>query len=65
MDVRGEQALSKVLLTADLHGCSLMVLRAKNPGCSGAKGTVIEETQRTFRIISQDDRIRVLPKESK
>mmetsp|Transcript_130491 Transcript_130491/g.418397 ORF Transcript_130491/g.418397 Transcript_130491/m.418397 type:complete len:170 (+) Transcript_130491:277-786(+) len=36
----------------------------KNPGCVRLRGTVLEETQNTFRIITSDNRIKVLPKES-
>lgn len=57
-------ALAEVLASADLHGSTLRVAQAKNPGCVRLQGTVIEETQRTFRIITRDDRVRVLPKEN-
>jgi len=55
--------LAEVLAAADLHGCTLGVVRAKNPGCVHLRGTVVEETQRTFRIVTMDDRVLVLPKE--
>mmetsp|Transcript_43992 Transcript_43992/g.125958 ORF Transcript_43992/g.125958 Transcript_43992/m.125958 type:complete len:236 (+) Transcript_43992:102-809(+) len=57
------QELSKGLAAADLHGCTLEVVAAKNPGCVRLRGTVLEETQNTFRIITSDNRIKVLPKE--
>eukprot|EP00930_Biecheleria_cincta_P084736 TRINITY_DN74184_c0_g1_i1.p1 TRINITY_DN74184_c0_g1~~TRINITY_DN74184_c0_g1_i1.p1 ORF type:complete len:204 (-),score=33.94 TRINITY_DN74184_c0_g1_i1:119-730(-) len=58
------QELAATLANADLHGSTLEVVQAKNPGCVRLKGTVIEETQRTFRIITPDSRVRVLPKEN-
>lgn len=57
------QALAKLLATSDLHGSTLKVVSAKNPGCVHLCGTVIEETQKTFRIITPDSAIKVLPKE--
>lgn len=48
---------------ADLHGSTLEVVSAQNPGCTGVRGTVIEETQRTFRLITRQDKVKVLPKE--
>ncbi|CAE8604117.1 unnamed protein product, partial [Polarella glacialis] len=58
------QQLCDTLAGADLHGSTLGVVQAKNPGCVGLRGTVIEETQRTFRIITVGNKVRVLPKES-
>eukprot|EP00933_Yihiella_yeosuensis_P082902 TRINITY_DN96933_c0_g1_i1.p1 TRINITY_DN96933_c0_g1~~TRINITY_DN96933_c0_g1_i1.p1 ORF type:complete len:213 (-),score=32.47 TRINITY_DN96933_c0_g1_i1:71-709(-) len=56
--------LCETLASVDLHGSTLQVVQAKNPGCVNLKGTVIEETQRTFRIITSDSRVRMLPKEA-
>eukprot|EP00416_Gambierdiscus_australes_P030059 CAMPEP_0171085248 /NCGR_PEP_ID=MMETSP0766_2-20121228/18822_1 /TAXON_ID=439317 /ORGANISM="Gambierdiscus australes, Strain CAWD 149" /LENGTH=211 /DNA_ID=CAMNT_0011542807 /DNA_START=35 /DNA_END=666 /DNA_ORIENTATION=- len=55
--------LAAGLASADLHGSTLRVVQAKNPGCVNLCGTVIEETQKAFRIIAPDSRVRVLLKE--
>merc|ERR1712194_489054 len=54
--------LGKVLASADLHGSVLEVVSAKNPGCVRLRGTVIEETQKTLRVITLDNHTKVLPK---
>eukprot|EP00929_Paragymnodinium_shiwhaense_P086116 TRINITY_DN46625_c0_g1_i1.p1 TRINITY_DN46625_c0_g1~~TRINITY_DN46625_c0_g1_i1.p1 ORF type:complete len:227 (-),score=42.81 TRINITY_DN46625_c0_g1_i1:569-1249(-) len=59
-----DDMLAEVLSAADLHGCTLSVVQAKNPGCVRLRGTVIEETQGTMRIITADSKTKVLPKES-
>ncbi|CAE7856814.1 POP4, partial [Symbiodinium microadriaticum] len=59
-----DDELSAILARADLHGSSLRVAQARNPGMVRLAGTVIEETQKTFRIITADNQVKVLPKES-
>ncbi|CAE7460131.1 Pop4 [Symbiodinium natans] len=59
-----DDELSAVLARADLHGSCLRVAQAKTPGLVRLSGTVIEETQQTFRIITAENQIKVLPKES-
>eukprot|EP00746_Dinoflagellata_sp_MGD_P021141 gnl/MRDRNA2_/MRDRNA2_149331_c0_seq1.p1 gnl/MRDRNA2_/MRDRNA2_149331_c0~~gnl/MRDRNA2_/MRDRNA2_149331_c0_seq1.p1 ORF type:complete len:222 (-),score=47.37 gnl/MRDRNA2_/MRDRNA2_149331_c0_seq1:50-715(-) len=59
----GKEAVAAVS-SMDLHGSILEVVRAKNPGCVGTQGIVVQETQNTFRIISEDDKVRTFPKES-
>eukprot|EP00928_Gymnodinium_smaydae_P040988 TRINITY_DN27761_c0_g1_i1.p1 TRINITY_DN27761_c0_g1~~TRINITY_DN27761_c0_g1_i1.p1 ORF type:complete len:252 (+),score=40.04 TRINITY_DN27761_c0_g1_i1:44-799(+) len=44
-------ALGELLASADLHGSTIEVVQATTPGCVRLRGTVIEETQRTFKII--------------
>eukprot|EP00419_Tripos_fusus_P012795 CAMPEP_0172668782 /NCGR_PEP_ID=MMETSP1074-20121228/9273_1 /TAXON_ID=2916 /ORGANISM="Ceratium fusus, Strain PA161109" /LENGTH=181 /DNA_ID=CAMNT_0013485469 /DNA_START=56 /DNA_END=598 /DNA_ORIENTATION=+ len=56
--------VAQALLSIDLHGSTLTVVQSKNPGCVNLQGTVIEETENTFRIITYGNRVRVLPKAS-
>lgn len=51
-----------VLALSDLHGAHLRVIQSKNPSTVGIEGIVMQETEQTFRIISQDNRIRTLLK---
>eukprot|EP00927_Polykrikos_kofoidii_P053821 TRINITY_DN48376_c0_g1_i1.p1 TRINITY_DN48376_c0_g1~~TRINITY_DN48376_c0_g1_i1.p1 ORF type:complete len:263 (+),score=29.58 TRINITY_DN48376_c0_g1_i1:176-964(+) len=57
-------ALAEALASCDLHGAIVGVVQARNPGCVRLRGTVIEETQQTFRIITKDNRVRMLIKEA-
>ncbi|KAF8606633.1 RNase P subunit p29-like protein, partial [Ceratobasidium sp. AG-I] len=52
------------LVKADFHGCKLTVKASKCPTLVGSSGIVIEETANVFRIITSDDRIKVLPKQN-
>mmetsp|Transcript_65464 Transcript_65464/g.102214 ORF Transcript_65464/g.102214 Transcript_65464/m.102214 type:complete len:220 (+) Transcript_65464:34-693(+) len=60
----GDSDAASVLASADLHGCTIEVVSSKSPGCVRVRGTIIEETQKIFRVISDDNRVRMLPKES-
>merc|ERR1719414_1788597 len=57
------QELANGMASADLHGSTIEVVQAKNPGCVHLRGTVVEETQKTFRIVTPDNRVKVLLKE--
>eukprot|EP00928_Gymnodinium_smaydae_P040989 TRINITY_DN27761_c0_g1_i2.p1 TRINITY_DN27761_c0_g1~~TRINITY_DN27761_c0_g1_i2.p1 ORF type:complete len:251 (+),score=57.09 TRINITY_DN27761_c0_g1_i2:44-796(+) len=57
-------ALGELLASADLHGSTIEVVQATTPGCVRLRGTVIEETQRTFKIITEDNKTKMLPKTS-
>jgi len=59
---RGQQ-LAAALSSMDLHGSTLEVVQSKSPGCVHLRGTVVEETHRTFRIVTREGQLRVLPKE--
>ncbi|CAJ1446634.1 unnamed protein product [Effrenium voratum] len=52
------------LASVDLHGSHVSVISAKSPGLARLAGTVIEETQRTLRIITPDSQVKILPKDS-
>lgn len=58
------RALTEQLPLLDLHGSTLKVVQAKSPGMVHLEGTVLEETQRTFRIITKESKVKLLPKES-
>lgn len=59
-DVLGERVhevefMNKVL-KADLHGCVLKVIQARNVSQIGVEGVVITETERTFQLASTERR---------
>ncbi|KAH9043922.1 RNase P/MRP, p29 subunit [Lactarius pseudohatsudake] len=51
------------LVKADLHGSIVTVRRSKNAALVGASGIVIQETENTFKVVTQKDRLKVLPKQ--
>lgn len=52
------------LVKADFHGCRMTVKASKCPTLVGSSGIVIEETANVFRIITSEDRVKVLPKQN-
>lgn len=58
-----EKQLSQTLLVADLHGAFLIVVECKTIAFKGISGIMIRETAKTFGLITQDDRFRVVPKQ--
>ena len=52
----------QALLHADYLGCLLTVVSATCPSHARSTGLVVRETQRTFELIGEDDRSRVVPK---
>lgn len=57
------EGLQSKLVKADLTGAKLRVLAARNPSLAGIVGLVVEETAGSFRLLSVDGRVRVVPKE--
>lgn len=56
------QTIESKLVKADLHGALLTVVQSKNPGYVGATGILVQETQEMFKLVTRDDRMKVLPK---
>jgi len=54
--------LHQQLLKADYHGCIMSVSQSKCPSYVGTTGIVLQETRNTFKIITKDDRLKVIPK---
>ncbi|KAI9431123.1 RNase P/MRP p29 subunit [Lactarius indigo] len=51
------------LLKADFHGSIVTVRRSKNAALVGASGIVVQETENTFKVVTQKDKLKVLPKQ--
>ncbi|KAI0293511.1 Rof/RNase P-like protein [Multifurca ochricompacta] len=51
------------LLKADFHGSIMTVRRSKNATLVGASGIVIQETENTFKVVTRNDKLKVLPKQ--
>ncbi|BEJ14575.1 hypothetical protein CspHIS471_0403420 [Cutaneotrichosporon sp. HIS471] len=57
------EGLQSKLVKADLTGAKLRVRAARNASLTGASGLVVEETAGSFRLLDQDGRVRVVPKD--
>lgn len=51
-------AFSKTLVKSDFHGAKVMVIASCNPSLVGQTGIVAMETKNTFKIVSEDNRVR-------
>ncbi|KAL5740724.1 hypothetical protein ACOSQ2_029904 [Xanthoceras sorbifolium] len=60
----GKNQLAQCLLTADLHGAIFLVAECKITAFTGVSGIMIRETAETFGIITQDNKLRVVPKKA-
>eukprot|EP01127_Copromyxa_protea_P000123 TRINITY_DN10124_c0_g1_i1.p1 TRINITY_DN10124_c0_g1~~TRINITY_DN10124_c0_g1_i1.p1 ORF type:complete len:240 (+),score=43.32 TRINITY_DN10124_c0_g1_i1:56-775(+) len=60
----GENITGQVtkLLKADLHGALVKVTKTKCPSYLGVTGIIIQETTQTFKVITAQDKLVVLPK---
>ncbi|XP_073232722.1 ribonuclease P protein subunit p29-like [Porites lutea] len=50
------------LLRADYHGCILNVSRSKCPSYVGTSGILLQETKNAFKIITKDNKLKMIPK---
>ena len=55
--------MSTKLSKADFTGIHLFILSSRNPSLVGISGLVIEETASTFRLVSKDNLVRIIPKD--
>ncbi|KAJ7054599.1 RNase P subunit p29-like protein [Mycena amicta] len=55
-------AMHPRLLKADFHGSIITVHQTKNTAILGFSGIVIHETEGTFKIVTKDDKLKILPK---
>jgi len=56
-----EKNITGKLLKADMHGAMVGVWRAACRSYEGQKGIVVQETQRTFRVITQENKVKSKP----
>ncbi|KAF7373821.1 Ribonuclease P protein subunit [Mycena sanguinolenta] len=52
------------LLKADFHGSILTVHQSKNTAILGISGIVIHETEGTFKVVTKENKLKVLPKQN-
>ncbi|XP_077166441.1 ribonuclease P protein subunit p29 isoform X2 [Paroedura picta] len=56
------QMIQTKLLKADLHGALLTVTKSKCPSYVGITGIVVQEMKHVFKIITNEDQLKVVPK---
>ncbi|KAF6288820.1 POP4-like protein, ribonuclease P/MRP subunit [Rhinolophus ferrumequinum] len=56
------QMIQAKLLKADLHGAIISVTKSKCPSYVGVTGILLQETKHVFKIITEEDRLKVIPK---
>lgn len=56
------QLIQAKLLKADLHGAIISVTKSKCPSYVGVTGILLQETKHIFKIITKEDRLKVIPK---
>ncbi|KAF2071450.1 hypothetical protein CYY_007224 [Polysphondylium violaceum] len=50
------------VVKADFHGAIIQVTRSKSPTLVGQKGIVVQETENTFKIITKENKLNIIPK---
>uniref|UniRef100_A0A8C5PPM5 Ribonuclease P protein subunit p29 n=1 Tax=Leptobrachium leishanense TaxID=445787 RepID=A0A8C5PPM5_9ANUR len=56
------QMIQTRLLKADLHGALVMVSKSKCPSYVGVTGIILQETKHVFKIITSENKLKVVPK---
>ncbi|XP_073461916.1 ribonuclease P protein subunit p29 [Aquarana catesbeiana] len=56
------QMIQNKLLKADMHGALVMVSKSKCPSYVGLTGIILQETKHVFKIITKEDKLKVVPK---
>ncbi|KAJ7258098.1 Rof/RNase P-like protein [Mycena haematopus] len=57
-------AIHPKLLKADFHGCIMTVHQSKNTANLGISGIVIHETEGTFKVVTKENKLKILPKQN-
>lgn len=56
------QFVQQKLVKADFHGAVITVVRSKCPSYVGTTGILVQEYKHVFKIITKDDKLKVIPK---
>lgn len=56
------QMIQTKLLKADLHGALVTVAKSKCPSYVGITGIILQEMKHVFKIITKEDKLKVIPK---
>ncbi|KAI5088824.1 ribonuclease P protein subunit p29, partial [Silurus meridionalis] len=58
------QVMQQKLLKADFHGAIITVVRSKCPSYVGSTGILVQELKHIFKIITQENRLKIIPKKN-
>jgi len=58
------ETVNQKLIKADYHGAVVTITRSRSSNTVGTKGIIIQDTKNTLRLLSKDNVIRMIPKES-
>ncbi|KAI8973366.1 Rof/RNase P-like protein [Mycotypha africana] len=61
---QGTTNFEQKLIKADFHGATMTVVQSKNPTYVGVTGIVVQETLSVFNIITKDNKLKQIPKNS-
>ncbi|KAI1904098.1 hypothetical protein AGOR_G00002170 [Albula goreensis] len=56
------QIIQQKLLKADFHGAVITVVKSKCPSYVGTTGILVQEMKHIFKVITKDDKLKVIPK---
>ncbi|KAJ8249429.1 hypothetical protein GJAV_G00234760 [Gymnothorax javanicus] len=56
------QVIQQKLLKADFHGAIITVARSKCPSYVGTTGILVQELKHVFKIVTKEDKLKVIPK---
>ncbi|KAI0831208.1 RNase P/MRP, p29 subunit [Trametes gibbosa] len=60
----GAAGMQSKLIKADFHGAVVTVRQSKNPCLVGLSGIVVHETENAFKVITQKDQLKLIPKQN-
>jgi len=60
--VKNQFEMAPKLLRADLHGAIIKVIKSNQPSLVGIEGIILQETTKTFKIITPQNTLKVIPK---
>ncbi|KAI9358999.1 Rof/RNase P-like protein [Pilaira anomala] len=62
--LQGTANFEQKLIKADFHGAHFTVVQSTNPSYVGSSGIVVQETLSMFKLITKDNKLKQIPKNS-
>ncbi len=56
------QRIAERLVKADYHGSIMKIKASRNPSLIGFEGIIIQETQETFKFVTRNNELKIIPK---
>ncbi|XP_057340722.1 ribonuclease P protein subunit p29 [Microplitis mediator] len=56
------ESINQKIMKSDFHGAKVKVVKSKCPSLIDIQGIIVQDTKNTFRIVSEDDTVRTVPK---